>query len=303
MRSHPRITDHAAFGATSFGATLFAALASLAISGPSAHGHEGSIPVAGERPPECAVAENGHLANEPNPSAIRLRSIKGITQRFPLFFETPSPDDPTQAPPEAVVVVLMSPGCPVVNQYIEKLRQLHYKYNYTDRQIVRKRNFLVTTRPDGSLDTDFVYPGDRVQFLGVHPIPNTNVKDIARHAVEKDIPFRVLHDPQQTFIQQYGELVDDRKQVILSQVLVFDRQMKLVYSGAINDQHAPGAAAQPQNTSSWNRPSTASCTESHFNCLPGNGPLRSLRVASSNCSKRRRPPAPTSPGMNISSRC
>ncbi len=203
-------------------------------------------PAAAQQPASVSLKAGDTRADvsedqQPDPAAIRLRSIRGITQRFPLFFGPPVPGDDGAQPPEAVVVVLMSAGCPVVNQYVEKLRQLHHQYNYEDRQIERSRNFLLTRKPDGSLDTDFVYPGDRVRFLGVHPIPNSNVKEIARHAVEKDIPFRVLQDPGQTFIQQYGELVNGRKQMILGQVMVFDRQMNLVYSGAINDQFAPGS--------------------------------------------------------------
>jgi hypothetical protein len=179
---------------------------------------------------------------QPDPAAIRLRSIRGITQRFPLFFGEAGQDSSVQSP-QVVVVILMSPGCPVVNQYIDKLRELHQRYNYDDRRIVRKRNFLMQVGPDGSLDADFVYPGDRVRFLGVHPVPNTNIKEIARHAVEKDIPFRVLHDPDQTFIRQYGQQAGQRQQLILGQALVFDAGMNLVYSGAINDQYAPGARA------------------------------------------------------------
>lgn len=205
-------------------------------------------PATGVNPCPTAVAGGiGIVAtteNDPQPVAdptrIRLRSIRGITQRFPLFFGDPANPAATGSP-DAVVVVLMSPGCPVVNQYISTLRELHQRYNYEDRGIVRHRNFLMQQRADGTLDENFVYPGDRVRFLGVHPVPNTNIKEIARHAVEKDIPFRVLHDPWQHFIRQYGEQVDDRKQLILGQVLVFDREMNLVYSGAVDDQYAPGS--------------------------------------------------------------
>ena len=194
----------------------------------------------------CLMATSHHqgeraeaVSKQPDPASIRLRSIRGITQRFPLFFGTPDPQ--LEAAPEAVVVVLMSPGCPVVNQYVEKLSALNQKYNYDDRQIERRRNFLVQSGSPKNQGEMYTYPGDRVRFLGVHPVPNTNVKEIARHAIEKDIPFRVLHDPDQGFIRQFGETINGRKQAILGQALVFDAEMNLVYSGAINDQFAPGA--------------------------------------------------------------
>ena len=194
--------------------------------------------VAANTPNETEEASAGR---QPDPSSIRLRSIRGITQRFPLFFGTPAPE--MEAAPDAVVVVLMSPGCPVVNQYITKLSELHQKYNYSDRDIVRNRNFFMESGASNDSDTKYSYPGDRVRFLGVHPVPQANLKDIARHAIEKDIPFRVLHDPDQGFVRQYGETINGRLQVMLGQVLVFDGDMNLVYSGAINDQFAPGSRA------------------------------------------------------------
>ena len=44
-------------------------------------------------------------------------------------------------------------------------------------------------------------------------------------------------------MRQYGETINGRLQVMLGQVLVFDGDMNLVYSGAINDQFAPGSRA------------------------------------------------------------
>ena len=143
-----------------------------------------------------------------------LTSIYGATHFLEQFID----DRAT-----AVVVIVLDDKCPVVQQSIPTLNDLYRRYNSFEKDRAG--------RP-----TEFSkYPGDRVRFLGVYVKPDLGAKDMAAHAAEKRIPFRVLHDSQRELVEQLGLSR-------LSEVAVLDLHQQVPYRGPIDNQHTQGAS-------------------------------------------------------------
>ncbi len=142
-----------------------------------------------------------------------LRDIYGTTHTFDEFQD---------ARTKATVIVILDDKCPVVQQIVPKLRALYAKYNAFKRD-----------RAGRPVDFE-KYPGDPVRFLGIYVKPDMGAKTMATHALEKHIPFRILHDTD-------GELVNTYKLSRLSETLVLDSDGNEVYRGAIDDQNVQGA--------------------------------------------------------------
>jgi hypothetical protein len=123
---------------------------------------------------------------------------------------------------EAVVLVVLDDKCPVVQQAIPALIELHRKYNGFKKDR--------TGRP-----TEFEkYPGDRVRFVGVYVKHDLGAKAMAAHAAETRIPFRVLHDGELGLIKRFGLSR-------LSEAALLDRNQKILYRGPVDDQAVQGA--------------------------------------------------------------
>lgn len=141
---------------------------------------------------------------------------------YDIFGVRHYPADFIDEPTEAIVVVVLDDKCPVVQQLIPTLRDLHEKYN----GFVRDRAGRPTELEQ--------YPGDRVKFLGVYVKPDLGARKMASHAASMRIPFRVLHDPDLALIKHLG-----LKR--LSEAAVLDRNWQVQYRGPVDDQHVQGA--------------------------------------------------------------
>ena len=140
-------------------------------------------------------------------TAIAARAKTPEAELYDIFGITHYPSDFVQERTQAIVVVVLDDNCPVVQQSIPTLRELDRRYNGFEKDRAG--------RP-----TEFAkYPGDRVLFLGVYVKPDLGAKNMASHAAETRIPFRVLHDPTLALIKQLGL-------TRLSEVAVLDRQLE-----------------------------------------------------------------------------
>lgn len=92
--------------------------------------------------------------------------------------------------------------CPVANSYVPKLNEIQAKF--------RDRG---------------------VQVFGVYPQPSDNLNEIAHHGNEFDVRFNVIRDWEGKLTQTLGA---DR----LSQVVLVDADLKVLYSGQIDDQYS-----------------------------------------------------------------
>ncbi len=105
---------------------------------------------------------------------------------------------------KAVVLAFLGTDCPVSNLYVPRLVELNREYQ-----------------------------GKGVVFLGINANAHETADEVAKHARENGIDFRVVKDP--------GNLVAD---LLLaertSEVLVLDGKAILRYRGAIDDQYAVG---------------------------------------------------------------
>lgn len=123
---------------------------------------------------------------------------------------------------EAIVLVVLDDKCPVVQQAIHTLVELHRKYNGFKKDRAG--------RP-----TEFdKYPGDRVRFVGVYVKPDLGAKAMAAHAAETRIPFRVVHDGNLGLIKRFGISR-------LSETVLLDPQQKVLYRGPVDNQAVQGA--------------------------------------------------------------
>lgn len=131
----------------------------------------------------------------------------------------------------ALVMVFLDPFCPIAQQYLPRLAELHRRYNSFQRD---RGGRPIKKDASGRWET-FKYAGDRVNFLGIYPTPDLSIKDIAAHALDASIPFRVLHDHRQEVVQKFGVRE-------LGEVVVLDRDWKVFYQGTIDDQFYPGGS-------------------------------------------------------------
>jgi hypothetical protein len=160
-----------------------------------------------------AGAPTAHAATAQGSDA-ELYDIFGVSRYAADFV-----DDAT----EAIVIVVLDDKCPVVQQSIPALRELHEQYNgFENDRAGRPTQFAK-------------YPGDRVKFLGVYVKHDMGARRMAAHAAEARVPFRVLHDPEMKLIQQLGL-------TRLSEAAVLDRSWNLKYTGPVDDANAQGAS-------------------------------------------------------------
>ncbi len=100
---------------------------------------------------------------------------------------------------KAVVLVFLGTECPMANQYVHRLLDLHKAYS-----------------------------GRGVAFLAVNPNGLESAEDVAKHAKEAGLPFPVLLDPEQ-------KVADALKVSIIPTAIVLDSSLCLRYRGRIDD--------------------------------------------------------------------
>ena len=165
------------------------------------------------------IAPGPALATADEPT---FRDIYGAEHTLAEFWEKPT---------EVIVLVYMDPDCPVVQQYIPRLIEIHKKYNgYT-----KDRTGIPIRKNESGRWVPYQYPGDRVRIMGMYPAVDMSVKDIAEHALDKSVPFRVFHDHRQSLLRRLNVTE-------LGEVVVMDRQGKVRYQGTIDNQFFPGGA-------------------------------------------------------------
>ncbi len=134
---------------------------------------------------------------------------------------------------KAVVYVFLDDRCPDANRYLSTLKRLHDRYNSFDTD---RRGKPIRRGPGGQWE-HYDWPGDPVCFLGIYSrAPFLSIRDIARHALRNNIPFRVLQDPKQELKAAFG--VSN-----YTEVRVWDpKRRRVVYAGPIDDQYQQGTA-------------------------------------------------------------
>jgi hypothetical protein len=162
----------------------------------------------------------------------RLRSIYGSEHALSEFQEEAT---------EAYVLVFLDPYCPVAQQYLPRLAELSKKYNGFESDRVGRP---LTKDSDGRWK-NYRYKGDRVCFLGIYPTVDQSIKDIATHALDMSIPFRVLHDHRQETKKKY-------QVTELAEVVLLDKDWKVFYQGTIDNQFFPGGS-KPKPTEHYLR--------------------------------------------------
>lgn len=162
----------------------------------------------------------------------RLRGIFGSEHALTEFQEEAT---------EAFVLVFLDPYCPVVQQYLPGLAALHQKYNGFESD----RAGRPIKKSDGGRWKTYRYKGDRVCFLGIYPTVDLSIKDIAGHAVDRSIPFRVLHDHRHEVMRKF-------QVTELAEVVVLDKHWNVFYQGTIDDQFFPGGS-KPKPTQHYLR--------------------------------------------------
>lgn len=152
-----------------------------------------------------------------------VRDVAGNEHRFDSFH------DPVA---KAVVYVFLDNNCPDANRYLSTLKRLHDRYNSFQMD---RRGKPIRRNADGQWE-QYDWPGDPVCFLGIYSrAPFLSIRDIAKHALRNNVPFRVLQDPKQ-------ELRTMFKVARYTEVRVWDpEQRRVVYSGPIDDQYQQGA--------------------------------------------------------------
>ncbi len=113
-------------------------------------------------------------------------------------------DDQTQA----LVLVFLGVDCPVAQQYLPRLKTLHEQY-----------------------------ADQGVEFLGIFPNGRVHVMRMAQFAHHHDLPFPVLLDVEH-------RLADLLEVSVTPEVVVLDRDMNLLYQGAIDNQFTKRGAIQ-----------------------------------------------------------
>jgi thiol-disulfide isomerase/thioredoxin len=102
---------------------------------------------------------------------------------------------------KAVVLVFSSIHCPLLRQYIPTLTELNREYG-----------------PKG------------VVFLGIYSDKSATAFSMAEHALKYDIPFRVLQDQESLLAKKLGATT-------LTETIVLDPKLQVLYQGAIDDQY------------------------------------------------------------------
>lgn len=105
---------------------------------------------------------------------------------------------------KAVVVVFLDTECPVANLYVPTLVALHKEY-----------------------------AGRGVQFLGINASPQDSFVTVAAHTQERDLPFPVLKDFDQTVAAAFGAKRTP-------EAFVLDAGRVIRYHGRIDDQYGVG---------------------------------------------------------------
>jgi mono/diheme cytochrome c family protein len=105
---------------------------------------------------------------------------------------------------EALVFVFLDEDCPVAQQYVETLLELHKKYDARG-----------------------------IRFFGVYPNARTTVLSMAAHAHDQDFPFPVFLDRQ----QKLARLLEVS---VTPEVVVVGANWEVVYQGAIDNQFKKG---------------------------------------------------------------
>jgi len=152
---------------------------------------------------------------------------------------------------KAIVLVFMGTQCPVIAQYAPRLVELSDKY-----------------QPKG------------VQFLGIYSNVGDDVLRMALHAQRCDFPFPPLIDTEHRLA--------DRYQIeVMSEVVVVDRDLKVRYQGAIDNQFKKrGTAAQ----------ATQHYLEDALNQFLSNQTVELTHTLASGCKiERREPPVSEQP--------
>lgn len=101
---------------------------------------------------------------------------------------------------KAIVVLFLGTECPINNQFLPELAQLHKEYS-----------------------------GRGVQFLGINSNRQDTPDRVARHARKYQIPFPVLKDPNNTVADQFGAKRTP-------EAFVIDSGGKILFQGRIDDQ-------------------------------------------------------------------
>jgi len=107
---------------------------------------------------------------------------------------------------KAVALIFMGTECPLVKQYIPTLKRLNTEYK-----------------------------AKGIRFLGVYSDKSVRVFNMAKHALEFDVPFTVVQDVESGFAGTLGVAV-------LSEAVLLDRSQQILYQGKIDDQFGLGAA-------------------------------------------------------------
>jgi thiol-disulfide isomerase/thioredoxin len=103
---------------------------------------------------------------------------------------------------KALVLFFSATHCPLVRQYIPTIKRISEKYG-----------------PKG------------VRFLAIYSDHAVNSYSIGMHALRYDLPIRALWD-------QESKLAREVSAEITTQTIILDREKKILYSGAIDDQYS-----------------------------------------------------------------
>jgi hypothetical protein len=116
----------------------------------------------------------------------------------------------------AIVFVFMSTSCPIAQLYVPRLDALYDEVNGIDRRSTE------------------VYR-DRIRFFAVYSNAGENIYDVALHAHDADYRFPALLDED-------GRFADELRIERTPEVAVVDRELQVLYRGAIDDQYYKGGA-------------------------------------------------------------
>ncbi|WP_254512761.1 hypothetical protein [Anatilimnocola floriformis] len=167
-----------------------------------------------------ALAHLGVSAAESTPE---LRDTAGNRHRFDRIHDKSA---------KATVFVFLDDNCPDANRYVDTLRKLHDRYNAFEMD---RRGKPIRKNAEGKWEHSG-RQGDAISFIGVYSRgPFLSIREIARHALRQNIPFRVMHDAEQELMTKFGV-------TNYTEVRVWDPQAKrVIYSGPIDDQYQRGA--------------------------------------------------------------
>jgi thiol-disulfide isomerase/thioredoxin len=113
---------------------------------------------------------------------------------------------------KALIFVFLGTECPVAQQYIPRLNEIHKEY-----------------APKG------------VRVFGIYSDPRVEIVDVARHAQAQDIAFPVFKDVD----QRLAEMLEAS---VTPEVVVVDHDFAKKYQGAIDDQYERGGRKKAAST-------------------------------------------------------